>query len=173
MYVPPADLFLRQADREWLGANLPGLRCDREAGVITGELELRAACDSEQGKLRIRHDDATAGMDSYLCDLFSIRIDLDALDRNGWPAVYEVGDRHALIADTEQVDTIDLHSYPDGYCCLGLQSSTDRRTPLKEFIEEVVVPLFYRLSCTEVHGLESARRHLRGEYSHGDTGLRE
>ena len=166
-------LSLRQADLDWLAASFPGLRYDREVGVIAGELELRAAYDSELGKLRIGSDDATAGMDSYLCDSFSIRIELDDLDRNGWPAVYEVGHRHARIADTEQVDTIDLHFYPDGACCLGLQPLADRRTTLKEFIDEMVLPFFYRLSYTEVHGLEAARRHLWGEYSHGDPGLRE
>ena len=167
------QLSTRQADLEWLGANFPGLRYDRETSVIVGELELRAAYDSEQGKLRIGGDDATAGMDSYLSDSFSIRIELDSLDRNGWPAVYEIGDRHVRIADTEQVDTIDLHFYPDGSCCLGLQPLADRRTTLQEFIDERVAPFFYRLSYTEVHGLEAARRHLWGEYSHGAPGLRE
>ncbi|MCY4623607.1 MAG: SEC-C metal-binding domain-containing protein [Chloroflexi bacterium] len=166
-------LSLGQRDLEWLGVSFPGLRYDRESGVIAGELELRAAYDSEREKLHIGGDDSTVGMDSYLCDSFSIRIELAALDRNGWPAVYEVGDRHARIAETEQVDAIDLHFYPDGACCLGLQPLADRRTTLKEFIDELVVPFFYRLSYTEIHGLEAARRHLWGEYSHGEPGLRE
>ena len=166
-------LSLRQADLEWLVARFPGLQYDREAGVIAGELEVHAAYDGEQGNLLIGSDDATAGMDSYLRDSFSIRIELDALDRNGWPTVYEVSDRHARIADREQTDTIDLHFYPDGACCLGLQPLADRRTTLNEFMDEMVVPFFYRLSYTEVHGLEAARRHLWGEYSHGDPGLRE
>ena len=166
-------LSLRQADLEWLAARFPGLYFDRETGVIAGELEVHAAYDGEQRNLLIGSDDATAGMDSYLRDSFSIRIELDALDRNGWPAVYEVGDRHARIADREQVDTIDLHFYPNGACCLGLQPLADRRTTLKEFMDELVVPFFYRLSYTEVHGLEAARRYLWGEYAHGDQGLRE
>ena len=166
-------LSLGQSDLGWLRTSFSGLRYDREAGVIAGELELRAAYDSEHGKLRIGSDDATVGMNSYLCDSFSIRIELDALDRNGWPTVYEVSDRHARIAAREQVDAIDLHFYPDGACCLGLQPLADRQTTLKEFMDEMVVPFFYRLSYTEVHGLEAARRHLWGEYSHGDPGLRE
>ena len=166
-------LSLGQADLDWLAASFPGLRYDREASVIAGELELRAAYDGEQGRLRIGSDDETAGMDSYLCDSYSIRIELDALDRNGWPAVYEAGDRYARVADRERVDAIDLHFYPDGACCLGLQPLADRRTTLKEFMDEMVVPFFYRLSYTEAHGLEAARRHLWGEYSHGDRGIRE
>ena len=73
---------------------------------------MRAAYDSGQENLRIGSDDATAIMDSYLCDSFLIRIELDALDRNGWPTVYEVGGRHARIADRENIETIDLHFYP-------------------------------------------------------------
>ena len=166
-------LSLGQADLEWLAASFPDLRFDAEAGVIAGELEVRAAYDSGVDKLRIGSDDATASMDSYLSDSFSIRIDLAALDRNGWPAVYEVGGRYSRLAERENVETIDLHFFPDGACCLGLQPLADRLTTLKEFIDEWVVPFFYRLSYTEVHGLEAATRDLWGEYSHGVPGLRE
>ena len=78
-------LSLGQADLEWLAASFPDLRFDAEAGVIAGELGFRAAYDSGEEKLHIGSDEATASMDSYLCDSFSIRIELAALDRNGWP----------------------------------------------------------------------------------------
>ena len=166
-------LSLRQADLEWMSANFPGLRYDPEARVIEGELELRAAYDRGQEMLHIGGDDATASMDSYFRDSFSIRIELDALDQNGWPTVYEVGGRHARIAERENVEIIDLHFYPDGACCLSLQLLADRKTTLKEFVDELVIPFFYRLSYTDVHGLATAREHLWAEYSHGDQGLRE
>ena len=166
-------LSLGQADLEWLAASFPNLHHDSDAGVISGDLQLRAAYDSGQGKLRIGSDDATGRMDSYLRDSFSVRIDLDALDHNGWPTVYEVGGRHALIAERERIDIIDLHFYPDGSCCLGLQILADRRTTLEEFMDELVVPFFYRLSYTDVHGLGAAREYLWAEYSHGAPGLRE
>ena len=123
--------------------------------------------------LHIGGDGATGNMDSYFRDSFSIKIELDALDRNGWPTVYEVGGRHARIAERENVETIDLHFYPDGACCLGLQLLADRKTTLKEFVDELVIPFFYRLSYTDVHGLATSREHLWAEYSHGDEGLRE
>ena len=170
---PQGRLSLRHADLEWLAASFPDLRYDSDAGVIAGELELRAAYDREQEKLRIGSDGATACMESYLCDSFSIRIELDALDQNGWPTVYEVGGRHARIAERENVETIDLHFYPDGACCLGLQFLADRRTTLKEFMDELVLPFFYRLSFTDAHGLGAAREVLWAEYSHGDLGVRE
>ena len=166
-------LSLGQADLEWLTACFPDLRYESDAGIIAGAIELRAAYDREQKKLRIGSDDATASMDSYLCDSFFIRIVLDTVDRNGWPTVYEVGGRHARIADRENIETIDLHFYPNGACCLGLQLLADRRTKLKEFMDELVVPFFYRLSYTDTHGLEAARHYLWDEYSHGDQGVRE
>ena len=166
-------LSLGQADLEWLAASFPDLRFDAEAGFIAGELEVRAAYDSGQGKLRIGSDEATAIMDSYLSDSFSIRIDLAAVDRNGWPAVYEVGGRYARVAERENVETIDLHFFPNGACCLGLQLLADRRTTLKEFMDELVVPFFYRLAYTDLHGLVASRDTLWVEYSHGDQGLRE
>ena len=166
-------LSLGQADLEWLAASFPDLSFDAEAGGIAGELEIRAAYDSGEDKLRIGSDDATASMDSYLSDSFSIRIELDALDQNGWPTVYEVGGRHPQIAGRENVETIDLHFYPDGASCLGLQLLADRRTTLREFMDELVVPFFYRLSFTDVRGLVAAREYLWAEYSHGDQGLRE
>ena len=153
--------------------SFPYLRYDREAGVIVGELEVRAAYDREQGRLRIGSDDATASMDSYLSDSFSIRIDLAALDRNGWPAVFEVSGRYARVAERENVETIDLHFFPNGACCLGLQLLGDRRTTLKEFMDELVVPFFYRLAYTDLHGLAASWDSLWTEYSHGDQGLRE
>ena len=106
-------LNVGQGDLEWLAASFPDLSYDPEAGVSECELDVRAAYDSEQGKLHIGRDDATASLDSYLRDSFSIRIELDALDHNGWPTVHEAGGRHALIADRENIDTINLHFYPD------------------------------------------------------------
>ena len=114
--VAPSRLSLRQADLEWLTANSPDLSYDPEAGVIEGELDVRAAYDSEQGKLHIGSDDATASMDSYVSDSFSIRVELDAPDHNGWPTVYEVGGKHARIAVRENIEIIDLHFYPNGAC---------------------------------------------------------
>lgn len=166
-------LSLGQADLEWLGASFPDLRFDAEVGVIADELEVRAAYDSGEDKLRIGSDDATASMDLYLSDSFSIRTDLAALDRNGWPAVFEVSGRYAKVAERENVETIDLHFFPNGACCLGLQFLAGRRTTLKEFIDELVVPFFYRLAYTDLHGLAASRDSLWAEYSHGERGLRE
>ena len=169
----PSRLILRQTDLDSLSASFLNLRYDSAAGVIEGELELHAAYDRGQQKLSIGSDDETSSMETYLSDSFSIRIETDALDHNGLPTVYEVGGRHALIADRENIEVIDLHFYPNGACCLSLQLFADRRVTLVEFIDELVVPFFYRLSYTDSYGLRSARQYLWGEYSHGDKGFRE
>ena len=166
-------LSLSQAELEWLGSEFPGLRLDSEARLIEGELELRAAFDSEAGKLRIGADDATASMESFLIDSFSIKIELDSLDQNGWPRVFEVGARQERIAERECIDSIDLHFYSDRSCCLGLQLLADRRTTLQEFVDEMVVPFFYRLSYTDHHGIQAARQLLWDEYAHGEEGLQQ
>ena len=112
-------------------------------------------------------------MDSYVSDSFSLRVELNTLDQNGWPTVYEVGGRYTWIAARENIELIDLHFFPGGACCLGLQLLADRRTTLKEFMDEMVVPFFYRLSYIDAHGLGAARQNLWPEYSHGDQGLQE
>ncbi len=173
--APPARgrLSLSQAELEWLASEFPGLRCDSEAALIEGDLELRAAYDGEAGKLLIGSDDATANMESYLCDSFSIRIDLDSLDQNGWPKVYEVGGKHERIAERERIDCFDLHLYRDGSCCLGLQLLAERRTTLREFMDEMVVPFFYRLAYTDRYGIQASRQHLWDEYGHGELGFQQ
>ena len=141
--------------------------------MLEGELELRAAFDGKAGKLRIGRDDATAIMETYLQVSFSIRIELESLDQNCWPKIYEVGGRHQRIAERDGIDKIDLHFYPDGYCCLGLQVLAERRTTRREFMDELVVPFFYRLAYIDHHGIQAAQQALWGEYAHGDLGLQQ
>ena len=40
-------------------------------------------------------------------------------------------------------------------------------------MDELVVPFFYRLAFTDLHGLAASKDNLWAEYSHGDQGLRE
>ena len=166
-------LSLSQTEIEWLASEFPDLRCDSEAALIEGELELRAAYDGEAGKLLIGSDDATVSTESYLCDSFSIRIELDSLDQNGWPKVYEVGGKQEWIAERERIDSFDLHVYRDGSCCLGLQPLAERRTTLREFMDEMVVPFFYRMAYTDRYGIQAARQRLWDEYSHGELGFQQ
>ena len=67
--------------------------------------------------------------------------------------------------------TIDLHFYSDDdSCCLGIRYSHDKNLTIGQFIDELVIPFFYRLSFVERHGLAAARNFLWQEYSHGEEG---
>ena len=166
---------LSDADVAWMRAGFPGLSYDPETPAIEGILAFSAAYDGASGKIRIGgRQDSDAERASLLSDAFSIRVDLGELDANGWPPVYETGGRCREIADREGVDEIDLHFYPDGQCCLGIQYAYNpRRLSAETLIDELLIPFFYRLSYVDRYGLASARRDLWGEYAHGEEGYRQ
>ncbi len=161
---------LSDSDREWLACCFPDLLFDTSARELTGEVAFYAAYDSNSGQVRIGDDDMHRRLDSFLCDSFRLRIDLDSIDQNGWPRVYEVGSRHTEIAAKHKVEIIDLHFYPNSACCLGIRLSPERLLTLERFMDELVVPFFYRLSYTYKYGIDAARRDLWGEYNHGNEG---
>ena len=134
-----------------------------------GELDFRAVYDQVSGKVTI------AGLaeetDFLIQDVFEIEIYVDDLDMNGWPKVFEVGGKYRRIAEKCEVPIIDLHIYPHNHaCCLGLKYRDNQRLCIEDFLDELVIPFFYRLSYTDKFGIDRARRDLWGEYSHGDKG---
>ena len=161
------------SDLDWLARCFPGLLYDEATNEITGEIAFCAAYDRSTNQVRIGDDAAHRLMDSFLCDSFSLRIDLNAINRNGWPKVYEIGGRHAEISSKHNVDAIHLHLYPDGTCCLSIRFSSERHLTVERFMDELVVPFFYRLSYVDKHGLLAARGDLWGEYPHGEDGIKE
>ena len=152
---------------------IPGLLYDKNANEIAGEIASCAAYDSGIDRVRIGNDDAHRRLASFLCDSYSLRIDLNSIDRNGWPRVYEVGGHHQTISTKQNVDAIDLHFYPDGSCCLGIRFSPERLLTLERFIDELVIPFLYRLSYVDKNGLPAAKKDLWGEYAYGDDGFRQ
>ena len=158
---------------EQLTARFPGLAYDVQAGEIRGEIGFCAAYDRDTGQLRIGDDADSSALDTFLCDAFSVRIDLGRTDNNGWPIVYEVGGRSATIAEREGVGLIDLHFFDDGRCCLSISYAHQRKIHVEQFVNELVIPFLYRLSYTDKYGIAAAREDLWGEYSHGDEGYRE
>ena len=161
------------ADLEWLSRCFPGLLYDANANEIAGEIAFCAAYDDGTDQVRIGSDEAHRLLASFLCDSYSLRIDLNSIDRNGWPRVYEVGGRHRAISTKHNVYTIDLHFYADGSCCLGIRFSPERFLTLERFIDELVIPFLYRLSYVDKNGLPAAKEDLWGEYDHGDDGIRQ
>ena len=163
---------LRKADSEWLIRSFPDLLHDIEDNILVGEIGFCADYEPAQGKLRMGNE---ADRDSpyFLCDAFSVKIELDCLDSNGWPKVYEVGGRHMDTSKRQVIEVIDLHFFDDSSCCLGIRTGAERGMTIGKFMTDLVVPFFYRLSYTERSGLEAARENLWDEYSHGDEGYRE
>lgn len=167
------SMILRSADIEWLALHFPELTHAPDQGTIEGQLQFCAAFDHTTGQLALGDFTQTRTMDSFLCDAFMVRIELRAVETNGWPRVYEVGGRSTAIAQHNKREMIDLHFFEDGRCCVGLNYAPPRNLTLQRFMQELVVPFFYRLSYTDRYGFEAASAHLWGEYSHGEEGKRE
>ena len=163
----------RDTDLEWLASNFPELAYAPDDQRIAGELRFCAGFDRDSGQLKLGDTGEHRAIGTFLCDAFKVRIDLGHLGDNGWPKIYEVGGRRFDIAEQNQCEMIDLHFYHNGACCLTLGSSAGRNPSLRRFILGLVIPFFYRLSYTDRYGLTAAKDDLWGEYSHGDTGVRE
>ena len=131
-----------------------------------------AAYDNESGEVIV--DYSARQEDRFIRVVFEIEICLKIFDMNGWPKVYEVSERYRQIAKKWNIKIIDLHvSSDDGMCCLGIKRGNNRSFSIRDFLPELVIPFFYRLSYTEKFGIAASRNDLWGEYSHGEEGLRE
>ena len=157
---------------EWLELYFPNLQYEADSQRIAGKLDFCAAYDNESGEVIV--GDSARQEEGFIRGNFEIEIDLKTFDANGWPRVYEVGDRHRQIAKECNIAIIDLHFYPnDGMCCLGIQYGDRRNFSIRSFLPELVIPFFYRLAYTENFGIAASRNDLWGEYSHGEEGLTE
>ena len=163
---------LRPVDHRWLLNSYPDLLHDAQTNILVGDVGLCASYNESSRQLRLG-DDADRGHPSFLCDAFSIRIELDSIGKEGWPKVFEAGGRNLEIAEREGIDLIDLHFYDDASCCLGQRAAPERLLGIDRFMKDLVIPFLYRLAYVDEHGLEAARRDLWGEYSHGYLGRYE
>ena len=166
-------------DINWLSSFFPSLLYMPEDEKIVGELSFCACYDKTTGKMKIELSGSDAGIrgaDGFLCDVFEIevRMGIEYIGRNGWPAVHEVGGRCESIADSQGVKLIDLHLYSDTKsCCLGIRHSREMNLTIRRFMCDIVIPFFYRLSYVDHFGIEAARENLWDEYSHGEEGYKE
>ena len=170
-------MILEDSDLLWLRGAYPSLSYDPSARVVSGEIDFCAWYDVGQGLLRRGGGDKESTVvdsDALLCDVFAIRIELDTVAESAidWPAVYESGGRCASIAATLKAPVEELHVNSDGSCCLGIQVDPGPNC-LERFIDDLVVPFFFRVAYVERFGVERARRDLWGEHRHGTDGLRD
>ena len=160
---------ITDSDIRWLRSDFPNLYYKANSHKISGELDFCAVYDQESGKMTIAN--LAEETDFLIRDVFEVEIYLDDLDVNGWPKVFEVGGKYLRIAGKCKVPIIDLHIYShDGSCCLGIKYRDNKQLYIKEFLHELVIPFFYRLSYTDKFGIDRARKDLWGEYLHGDMG---
>lgn len=160
---------ITEREMNWLESRFPNLQYEADSQKIIGELDFCAVYDKESGKVIV--GDSARDFERFICDVFEIEIRLGTLDTNGWPRIYEVGGRHRQIAKKRHVEIIDLHFYADdGMCCLGLKFQDNKSLSIRDFLENLVIPFFYRLSYTEKFGIAASRNDLWGEYSHGEEG---
>ena len=160
---------MTDSDITWLESCFPNLQYEADTQKIVGELDFCAAYNRALGKVIVYCSGRT--VDRFIRDVFEIVICLSIPDENGWPKVYEVGGRHSKIATKCNVANTDLHfNAHDGSCCLGLKFKDSRSLSIREFLEKLVIPFFYRLSYTESFGIAPSRNDLWDEYSHGAEG---
>ena len=160
---------ITDSDIRWLRWHFPNLYYDADSHKILGELDFCAVYDSESGKITIAN--LLKETDFLIQDVFEVEIYLDDLDWNGWPKVFEVGGKYCQVAEKCEVPIIDLHIYPHNRaCCLGLKYRDSQQLCIEDFLYELVIPFFYRLSYTDKFGIDRARKDLWGEYSHGKKG---
>ena len=160
---------ITDSDLRWLNSDFPNLYYEANSHKILGELDFCAVYNQESGKVTIAN--LAVKTDFLIQDVFEIEICLDDLDWNGWPKVFEVGGKYRRIAEKCEVPIIDLHIYPHNRaCCLGLKYRDNQQLCIEDFLHELVIPFFYRLSYTDKFDIDRARKDLWGEYLHGDIG---
>ena len=160
---------ITDSDIRWLNSDFPNLYYEADSHKILGELDFCAVYNQESGKVTI--SDLAEETDFLIQDVFDIKICLNDIDGNGWPQVFEVGGKYLRIAKKREVPIMDLHIYPNNRaCCLGLKYRDSQQLGIEDFLYELVIPFFYRLSYTDKFGIDRARKDLWGEYSHGLKG---
>lgn len=98
---------------------------------------------------------------------YLIEVDLKQKNGNGYPRVFEIGEKIERLANKLGKRVIDLHLYPqDKRCCLGINIA---RTSLSEFILYDVYPYF----VWQAYYYKYRKVPPCGEYSHEITGLKE
>ena len=111
-----------------------------------------------------------------MCDVFEIevRVGPNYISRpSGWPTVYEVGGKLPEIERKTQACLKELHFFPDRSCCLGIRFTRDENLTIGRFLQNLVVPFFFRLSYVNKHGLAAAQKDLWDEHSHTKQGFAE
>ena len=155
---------------EELANRHPGLSFDPDSNVIAGELHVQASYLGE-GKGLLVNSPRREKDPKYLEDDFDIEIWLtyEPSFLVPWPPVFETGGRAQQVMREQKAAKEDLHFFtrePNiNQCCLGLQN-IDGWKGIMPFLDEIVIPFFYRLSYASRFGVDRAESDLWSTYSH-------
>ena len=162
--------------RDWIKQEHPNLRIKRTA--IVGTLQFAASYEKRRDLFYIWDIDIDPHTANFIKDCFTIKINITegGLDENTrLPKVYEIGGRAKSLIGEKNIPYRELHINldKDGSCCLTALRMHPEQITLREFIEELVTPFFYRLSYVEKYGLKKAKASLWPERPHGNDGQLE
>lgn len=163
------------AEETWLRDKYPYLFYDKNAQRLIGDLPIN--CFWDNPNLISRADGEAQSHTNFCQGKFLIEIHLSKINPDsGLPETYETEGRHRKIAQNASpvISQADLHMNNDeGNCCLYVLSRYEERSlkiDLKTFLEDYVIPFFYRLLYVEQYGLKKARKELWNERMHGKAG---
>lgn len=160
---------LSPTNARWLGDYQP--RMELDGGAVAGTLDMRAAWDPATREMVVNPREATRWL---IEDSFDLRILLQYSTR--WigdiphrsPPIFETGGRTRSLAERAGTSLADLHMYPDGECCIGIDVAPPDRNhfDLARFVEMEIISWLYRFAYAERFGLERARQDLWNAYDH-------
>ncbi|OGK38782.1 hypothetical protein A3F32_01910 [Candidatus Roizmanbacteria bacterium RIFCSPHIGHO2_12_FULL_42_10] len=168
------NLEIKKDDRQWLHANYPTLRTDKDSNEcpkIAGLLKIDMVY--QEGKpYVIKPEQEHIATGRRIQDEYEIDIIFKSSEHSDLPQVYEKGNRIASVAADRKLRLENLHVNPDGSACLCLNIQENDYLPngfnLKDFFHILVIPFFYAQSYFEKYKIWPW-----GQYAHGTLGFFE
>ena len=158
-------------DFEQVKEYFPGLNYSPDDQKIMGELVI-SPCRYHKDPNNIQLSEwkivpCASNCDDYIEGRYLIQIDFHQIDPQGYPKVYEIGDRIESLAKQLNKKLVDLHLNHDKSCCLGI--FFEPINSLSQFILSYVYPYF----VWQAYYAKYKKIPPCGEYSHGKTGRQE
>ena len=164
--------WLRSADNLWVRDWTESISPNEI--VVSGTLHFACAYNRASGKIDMFSGEGIGEQVKrrpfFVEDAFQVRINFPA---DSIPEIWETEKRIARLAKQRRTISYNLHTKPNGSCCLAyhqeLRGLTTDAAGLRNYIAEFVIPFFYSRSGEE--------RNMKipgwGEYGHGILGLLE